>query len=243
MLFGPCQTAGHLTIYREGLRQCSRKRFFPAGWVELFRGRTAENSGIVRVGWNDPGTKARRQSWGREERSARSLGTGSKSQPLCRVTARSRCCGPVLLNSPWRTKGLISRAAESNPRESISVLTCSRTFSMEEHSFTWWSPRSTGQWGSWPALPHHSLLLRNRRAPQREGTAINYCVSATHQLPCILILLKPQASCHTSSKILPENFDSKLLLGHLMVQQLRPVFSPENQTLKLRSDCSFKLTL
>lgn len=86
------RAAGHLTIYRERLRQCSRKRFFPAGWVELFRGRTAENSGIVRVGWNDPGTKDQEAKLGREERSARSLGTGSKSQPLCRVTARSRCC-------------------------------------------------------------------------------------------------------------------------------------------------------
>lgn len=79
------------------------------------------------------------------------------------------------------------------------------------------SDRSVRKLASPP--PSQPATVRNRRAPQREGTAINYCVPATRPLPCILILLKPQASCHTSSKILPENFDSKLLLGHLMVQQ------------------------
>ena len=86
------RAAGHLTIYTERLRQYSRKHFFPADWGRAVPRKNSEDFGIVRVGWNDPGAKDQEANVGREECSARSPGTGSKSQPLCRVTACGRCC-------------------------------------------------------------------------------------------------------------------------------------------------------
>ena len=73
---------------------------------------------------------------GREECSARSPGTGSKSQPLCRVTACGRCCDvlpgssledrrahlPCCLGVEWGRPGLPPEAPAALPSPPGSLL-------------------------------------------------------------------------------------------------------------------------
>lgn len=138
---------------------------------------------------------------------------------------QSHCLWQMLWCAPWilpgGPKGSSPLLLGLIPREHLSVdlfkdfLYGRAQLHLAKSTFSDWSVRKLAS-----PPPSQPATVRNTLAsPPTEGHSYKLLCAATCQLLCLLILLKPQASCHTSSKIFPENFDSKPLLGRLMVQQ------------------------
>ena len=232
------RAAGHLSIYTERLRQYSRKHFFPAGWGRAVPRKNSEELWNIESGMKQP----------RSKRPGGKCGEGRvfSEEPgdWVQVPAalQSHCLRQMLWCAPWilpgGPKGSSPLQLGLIPGEHLSVdlfkdfLYGRAQLHLAKSTFSDWSVRKLAS-----PPPSQPATVRNTLAPQREGHS--YKLLCVCYMPVALYSdLKPQASCHTSSKILPENFDSKLPLGHLMIQQHWAVFPPENQTLKLRSDCS-----
>lgn len=172
------RAAGHLTIHTKRLRQYSRKCFFLAGWGRAALRENSEELWNIESGMNRPRSK-RPGGKGGEERAF-----GEEPGDWVQVPAalQSYCpwqmlwCGPwILPGGPRDSSPLLLGVI---PGEHLSVNPF-RDFLSGRAQLHLASPCSvTGQWGAWPALPHHSLWEIDL-IPKDKGTAINYCVSAT----------------------------------------------------------------